>query len=278
MCRNIIRNTNHEVVVFDLNPAALKECTDLGASAGASVADVASRCEVVITSLPMPRHVEAVAAEIGANSKPGTVYIDLSTNSVDCAQRVHAALDQKGIRMLEAPVSGGVAGATAGTIAIMVGGDERLFEEQRPLFASFGKSVIHVGAVGMGSVAKLVNNMLAFCNAAAAAEALMLGKMAGIDMHKLHQVISNSSGNSFGFGNLAAKAFAGDYKASFALDLAHKDLRLALQLADSVGMPGLIAPQVMNLHRIAQSKGWGGDDSASIMRVYEEALGQTVRT
>jgi len=232
----------------------------------------------VITSLPMPRHVEAVAAEIGASAQPGTVYIDLSTNAVDCAQRVHAMLAEKDIRMLEAPVSGGVTGATAGTIAIMVGGDEKLFDEQLPLFSSFGKNVIHVGPVGMGSVAKLVNNMLAFCNAAAAAEALMLGKMAGIDLGKLHQVISNSSGNSFGFGNLAAKAFAGDFKASFALDLAHKDLRLALQLADSVGMPGLIAPQVMALHRMAQAKGWGGDDSASVIRVYEEALGQQVRT
>jgi 3-hydroxyisobutyrate dehydrogenase-like beta-hydroxyacid dehydrogenase len=277
MCRNIIKNTNHEVVVFDLNADAVKACTDIGASAGTSVGDVAARCEVIITSLPMPRHVEAVAAEIGVNAKPGTVYIDLSTNSVDCAKRVHDALAEKGIRMLEAPVSGGVGGATAGTIAIMVGGDERLFEEQQPLFASFGKSVIHVGEVGMGSVAKLCNNMLAFCNAAAAAEALMLGKMAGIDLKKLEQVISNSSGNSFGFGNLAAKAFAGNFKASFALDLAHKDLRLALQLADSVGMPGMIAPQVMNLQRMAQAKGWGGEDSASIIRVYEEALGQEVR-
>lgn len=277
MCRNIIKNTNHEVVVFDLNADAIKACTDLGASAGASVADVAARCEVVITSLPMPRHVEAVSAEIAAAAKPGTVYIDLSTNSVDCAQRVHAALAAKGIPMLEAPVSGGVTGAAAGTIAIMVGGDAKLFDEHLPLFKSFGKNVIHVGDVGMGSVAKLVNNMLAFCNAAAAAEALMLGRMAGIDMQKLHQVISNSSGNSFGFGNLAGKAFAGDFKASFALDLAHKDLRLALQLADSVGMPGLIAPQVMNLQRMAQARGWGGEDSSSIIRVYEEALGKTVR-
>jgi 3-hydroxyisobutyrate dehydrogenase-like beta-hydroxyacid dehydrogenase len=158
-----------------------------------------------------------------------------------------------------------------------VGGEEKVFEDQRPLFASFGKTIVHVGPVGMGSVAKLVNNMLAFCNAAAAAEALMLGKLAGIDMEKLRDVIANASGNSFAFGNLADKAFAGDYSASFALDLAHKDLRLALELADSVGMPGLIAPQVMNLQRIAKAKGWGGDDSASIMRVYEEALGKSVK-
>ncbi|HST76017.1 MAG TPA: NAD(P)-binding domain-containing protein, partial [Acetobacteraceae bacterium] len=114
MCRNIIKNTNHEVVVFDLDPAAVRVCTDLGATPGASVADVASRCDVVVTSLPMPRHVEEVAlgaSGIAANARPGTVYIDLSTNSPTMARRVHAGLAEKGIPMLEAPVSGGVSGA-----------------------------------------------------------------------------------------------------------------------------------------------------------------------
>jgi len=280
MCRNIVRNTNHEVVVFDLNPAAVKACTDLGASSAASVAELAKVCDVVITSLPMPSIVEEVtlgADGIAANAKPGTVYIDLSTNAPGTAKRVNEGMAAKGIQMLEAPVSGGTSRATDGTIVIMVGGETATFEQQLPLLKSFSGEVVHVGGIGMGSTAKLINNMLAFCNAAAAAEALMLGKMAGIDLKKLEQVISNSSGNSFGFGNLAAKAFAGNFKPSFALDLAHKDLRLALQLADSVGMPGMIAPQVMNLQRMAQAKGWGGEDSASIIRVYEEALGQEVR-
>jgi 3-hydroxyisobutyrate dehydrogenase-like beta-hydroxyacid dehydrogenase len=277
MCRNIIRNTNHEVIVFDLNPDAMKVCTDLGASAGGSVADVASRCDVVITSLPMPRHVEEVAATIGANAKPGTVYIDLSTNSVACAKRVHAALAAKGIPMLEAPVSGGVPRAVDGTIVIMVGGDEKIFEAQRPLLASFSKEIVHVGAVGFGSVAKLVNNMLAFCNMAAAAEALMLGKMAGIDLNKLHQVITNASGFSSAYNSLATKAFKGDFKPAFALDLAHKDLRLALELADETGMAGMIAPQVMTIMRMARAAGLGVADTTAMIQVYEKALGQEVR-
>src|SRR4051812_40231991 len=126
MCRNIIRNTNHEVVVFDLSPAAIKACTDLGAAAGTSVAQVAADCDVVFTSLPMPRNVEDVALGpdgIAANARPGTVYIDLSTNSPATARRVQSGVQSNGIAMLEAPVSGGTARATDGTIVIMVGGD-----------------------------------------------------------------------------------------------------------------------------------------------------------
>ena len=280
MCRNIIRNTNHEVVVFDLSADAVKACTDLGASSGSSVADVASRCDVVITSLPIPRVVEEVALGSGGiaqNAKPGTVYIDLSTNSPATARRCADGMRAKGIGMLEAPVSGGTARATDGTIVIMVGGDAKTFEAQLPLLKSFSGEVVHVGDIGMGSTAKLINNMLAFCNAAAAAEALMIGKRSGIDLHRLDQVIRNASGMSSGYANMASKAFKGAFEPTFALDLAHKDLRLALEMADELGVPGLIAPQVLNLMRMARGMGMGGDDSASVIRVYEKALNTEVR-
>src|SRR3984957_20014166 len=188
MCRNIIRNTNHEVVVFDLSAAALKACTDLGASAASSIADLAGSCDVVITSLPLPRVVEDVALGSGGvaeNARPGTVFIDLSTNAPATAKRVNNGMRAKGIPMLEAPVSGGTSRAKDGTIVIMVGGDAEVFEQQLPLLKSFSGEVVHVGDIGMGSTAKLINNMLAFCNSAAAAEALMIGKRAGIDLHKL---------------------------------------------------------------------------------------------
>lgn len=280
MCRNIIRNTNHQVVVYDLNPAAVVACTAIGASAGDSVAALAAACDVVITSLPMPQHVEAVALGedgIAAHAKPGSTYIDLSTNSPETARRVRDGMAARGIAMLEAPVSGGTARAEAGTIVIMVGGDAATVEAQRPLLAAFSGEVIHVGDVGFGSVAKLVNNMLAFCNAAAAAEALMVGAASGIDMEKLVAVISNASGDSPQFRKVAATALSGDYSATFALDLAHKDLRLALGLTDALGVPGMIAPQVMNLMRVARAHGYGGQDSAAVMRVYEDAMGRTVR-
>ena len=280
MCRNIIRNTNHEVIVFDLSASALKECTDLGASAAASVADLASRCDVVITSLPIPRIVEDVALGpdgVARNARPGTVFIDLSTNSPATAKRVNEGMKAKGIPMLEAPVSGVTARAKDGTIVIMAGGETETFEQQLPLLKSFSGEVVHVGGIGMGSTAKLINNMLAFCNSAAAAEALMMGKRAGIDLRKLDSVIRNASGMSSGYASMAAKAFKGEFQATFALDLAHKDLRLALEMADELGVPGLIAPQVMNLMRMARGMGMGGDDSSSMIRVYEAALNETVR-
>ena len=280
MCRNIIRNTNHEVVVFDLSPDAMAACTEPGASAGKSVADVAASCEVVITSLPLPRVVEDVALGAGgiaANAKPGTVYIDLSTNAPATARRLADGMREKGIAMLEAPVSGGTARAKDGTIVIMVGGDAAVFEAQLPLLKSFSGEVIHLGDIGYGSTAKLINNMLAFCNAAAAAEALMIGKRSGIDLRKLDQVIRNASGFSSGYASMATKALAGNFQATFALDLAHKDLRLALELADELGVPGMIAPQVMTLMRMARGMGLGSSDSASVIRVYETALNTEVR-
>jgi 3-hydroxyisobutyrate dehydrogenase-like beta-hydroxyacid dehydrogenase len=280
MCRNIIRNTNHEVIVFDLSPDALKQCTDLGAAAASSVAELSARCDVVITSLPMPRVVEDVtlgAGGVAANARPGTVFIDLSTNSPATAKRVSEGMKAKGIPMLEAPVSGGTARAKDGTIVIMVGGDTAVFEQQLPLLKSFSGEVVHVGGIGMGSTAKLINNMLAFCNSAAAAEALMIGKRSGIDLHKLDAVIRNASGMSNGYGNLSTKAFKGDFQPTFALDLAHKDLRLALEMADELGVPGLIAPQVMSLMRMARGMGLGTSDSASMIRVYETALNEEVR-
>jgi len=280
MCRNIIRNTNHEVIVFDLSTTAVQGCVDLGASAADSVAELASQCDIVITSLPVPQIVEDVALGTGGvadNAKPGTVFIDLSTNAPATAKRLDAGMRSKGILMLEAPVSGGTARAKDGTIVIMVGGDSEVFEQQLPLLKSFSAEVVHVGGIGMGSTAKLINNMLAFCNSAAAAEALMIGKRAGIDLRKLDLVIRNASGMSSGYANMATKAFEGEFAATFALDLAHKDLRLALQMADELGVPGLIAPQVMNLMRMARGMGLGGSDSCSIIRVYEAALNEEVR-
>ncbi len=280
MCRNIIRNTNHQVVVFDLSTDAVKACTDLGATAGDSVAAIAAACDVVITSLPIPRVVEEVtlgAGGIAANAKPGTVFIDLSTNSPATAKRVHEGMKAKGIAMLEAPVSGGTVRATDGTIVIMVGGDETVFEQNLPLLKSFSGEVIHIGEIGYGSTVKLINNMLAFCNAAAAAEALMIGKRSGVDLTKLDAVIRNASGMSSGYASMATKALAGDFRPTFALDLAHKDMRLALEMADELGVPGMIAPQVMNLMRMARGMGLGSSDSAAVMRVYETALGEDVR-
>lgn len=281
MCRNIIKKSNHAVTVFDLNPAAVKTCTDLGATAAGSIAEVARGADIVMTSLPMPKDVEAVALGdngILANLDKGKIYIDLSTNAPAMVKKIGAAMAKKGIAMLDAPVSGGVVGAEAATIAIMVGGDKKVFDDALPLLQSFSANVIHMGPLGTGTVAKLVNNMLTFCNTAAAAEGLMLGASAGLDPHKLVQVISSSSGNSNAFKSFSQRALKGEFSPpSFALNLAHKDLHLAMELADELDVPLPLGSATHNLQRMARRMGLGADDSASVLRVYETVLKKTVK-
>lgn len=276
MCRNIIKRSNHQVTVFDLNPAALKACTDVGGTAAKSVAEATKGADLVMTSLPMPKHVEAVALGdngILANISKGQTFIDLSTNAPSMVKKIGEAFAAKGIPMLDAPVSGGTTGAEAATIAIMVGGDKKVFDDALPVLQSFSANVIHMGALGNGTVAKLVNNMLSFCNMAALCEGMMLGTKYGLDPEKLLHVISTSSGNSNAIRNFTLRAMKNFYDPpSFALDLAYKDLHLALELGDELGVPLQQGASTHNLQRLAKGMGWGPEDSTSILRVYEMML------
>ena len=276
MCRNIIKRSNHQVTVFDLNPAALKACTDVGGTAAKSVAEATKGADLVMTSLPMPKHVEAVALGdngILANISKGQTFIDLSTNAPSMVKKIGEAFAAKGIPMLDAPVSGGTTGAEAATIAIMVGGDKQVFDDALPVLQSFSANVIHMGALGNGTVAKLVNNMLSFCNMAALCEGMMLGTKYGLDPEKLLHVISTSSGNSNAIRNFTLRAMKNFYDPpSFALDLAYKDLHLALELGDELGVPLQQGASTHNLQRLAKGMGWGPEDSTSVLRVYETML------
>jgi 3-hydroxyisobutyrate dehydrogenase-like beta-hydroxyacid dehydrogenase len=280
MCRNLIKGVNHQVVVHDLNPDAIAACVAVGGVQAESLAKLAAECDVIFTSLPTPKHVEAVVlgeGGIAVHAKPGTTYIDLSTNAPAVVKRLSAELAAKGIAMLDSPVTGGVPRAVAGTIVVMAGGDEAVFEANRALLAAFSGQVVHVGPIGSASVAKLINNMLAFCNSAAAIEGMMIGAMAGIDLQKLHGIITNGSGDSAAIRSLANRALAGKFEASFALDLAYKDVGLAVELATEHGVPGMIAPQVINLMRMARGMGLGGEDSSAMLKVYEQVMGREVR-
>jgi 3-hydroxyisobutyrate dehydrogenase-like beta-hydroxyacid dehydrogenase len=281
MCRNLIKKSNHAVSVFDLNAAALKTCTDLGATAGKSIADVTKDADIVMTSLPMPKDVEAVTLGdngILANITKGKTFIDLSTNAPSMVKKIGAAMAAKGIAMLDAPVSGGTTGAEAATIAIMVGGEKKVFDDALPVLQSFSANVIHMGPLGSGTVAKLVNNMLSFCNLAALCEGMMLGTTYGLNPEKLLSVIASSSGNSNAIRNFSQRALKGLYSPpSFALDLAYKDLHLALELGDELGVPLQQGASTHNLQRLAKGMGWGPEDSSSILRVYETMLRRKVK-
>ena len=281
MCRHVIRHSGADVAVFDLNPEAVKRCTDVGGIAATSVAEAVKDADVVLTSLPRPQDVETVAlgAEgIEGHVRRGTVYFDLTTNSPTVARKVAAQLQTKGITMLDAPVSGGVAGAEERTLTVMVGGDKAALEKYQGVLESFGKNIIHTGDLGTGCIAKLVNNMMAFCNMAAAAEGLLLGAVAGVEPDVLDRVIRNSTGDSGAFHSLARDTLAGDWSPSFALDLAYKDLHLALELADELNVPVSLSPQVHNLMRMARAMGHGSENTTALMHVYEKTMNTEVRS
>jgi 3-hydroxyisobutyrate dehydrogenase-like beta-hydroxyacid dehydrogenase len=279
MCRNIAGKSGAEVVAYDLDPAAVAGCVEVGAAAAGSVGELAERADVLFTSLPGPVQMEAVAlgpGGIAEHARAETVYFDLTTNSVSTIKRVAAELAKRQITLLDAPVSGGPSGATEGTLSIMVSGPREAYDAHLDLLRSFAGSPTHLGDLGNGTVAKLVNNMIALCTVAAAAEGLMLGTMAGLDPAVLDDVIRSSSGDSIAYRALADRALAANYEADFALDLCYKDIHLALELADELGVPVGQGAQVHNLMRMARGLGWGGLDPTVIMRVLEMTMQRSI--
>jgi len=279
MCHHLLQG-GHSVLVYDVHASNLARMVNLGAQPAASPKAVAQGCEIVFSSLPGPREVEEVALGVHGiieAARPGLIYVDLSTNFPSVAQRICETLAAQGVVMLDAPVSGGVAGAEHGTLAVMVGGARQAFETCKPLLAHFAAHVYHVGHIGSGCVAKLVNNMLAFVNSVAAFEGMLLGTKAGVDPQMLHDIIQTSSGASWAMRQVPDKIFVGDFSPGFTIDLAHKDLRLALDLGDELSVPLLMGSLCINIMRQARAHGRGGDDLSGLMRVLEDNLGMQVR-
>jgi 3-hydroxyisobutyrate dehydrogenase-like beta-hydroxyacid dehydrogenase len=279
MCRHLIAAGSHEVVVHDLSADAMRACTEAGARGAASIAELAGAADVIFSSLPMPADVETVALGPGGirdGARQGTVYFDLSTSSPELSRRVGAALGSAGITMLDAPVSGGPTGAEAGTLGVMVGGPEDTFDAHLPLLETFAGTVVHVGDLGSGLVVKLVNNLLAMASVTAACEGLMLAAAAGIDLRRLDAAIRGSTGDSLAYRFLADRAFSGDYTPAFTMDLAYKDIHLALELADQLSVPTPMGGGVHDLMRMAKGLGLGDADPTAVMRVYETTLRRSI--
>lgn len=267
MCRNLAKVEGFAVSAFDINPAAAAALADAGVEAVAEMPALIAGSDVVITSLPTPGHVETVALGINgiaAHARRGTVLIDLSTSSPRVSRKVADGLRPAGVDMLEAPVTGGVPRAEDGSLTIMVAGDEAVFERHRAIFAALSAKSVHIGAIGTASVTKLLNNMMLLSGVTLAAEALAIAEMAGVDRQKFVEIVSAGSGNSFGFGVLASGK-----PSRFALDLAYKDLRLAIDLEEEFGVSGLIAAASLDVLRRARQRGMGANDLVEIGKLYE---------
>jgi 3-hydroxyisobutyrate dehydrogenase-like beta-hydroxyacid dehydrogenase len=277
MARRLLA-AGHALVACDLDPAALAPVLEAGASRAASPREVASRCEVVFTSLPGPAEVEAVVlGEDGllAGAGPGAVHVDLSTSSVPAVRRLAEAEASAGVALVDAPVSGGRAGAEQGTLTVMASGDREAFERVSPLFDAFAKSVFHLGESGSGTLVKLVNNAIFLCAGLVAQEGFVLGAKAGLDPARLLEVLKQSSGGMYA-GLIEMTLRRGFDDVFFSLALAEKDVSLAVASAKEAGSPVRVIEAAHDLYARALRRGLGDKVFFSTLLELEEEAGVRV--
>jgi 3-hydroxyisobutyrate dehydrogenase-like beta-hydroxyacid dehydrogenase len=283
MASNLMQ-AGHSLVVNDVRRAAGDRFVEQGARWADSPAEAAREAELTLTSLPGPKEVEQVAlGEQGIihGAARDAVYADLSTSSPTLIRRIHGVFAERGVHVLDAPVSGGPHGARAGTLQIMVGGDEAIFERARPAFEAIGENVTYIGDIGCGEIAKLVHNMVSYCAGLALAEGFTLGVKAGVKPEKLLEAIR---GAAYGRGymlsyRLPEVIFKGAYdNVGFALKLARKDVGLATELAREFNVPMEVASLAEQNLIQALVRGWGDKDSSAVFMLQEERAGVKVRT
>src|SRR3989441_5034589 len=273
MVANLIRK-GHAVLAYDIVPAALEAAAALGARTAGSAAEVAKRSELIITMLPSSPHVDAAFVGPGGvleGAAPGHLCVDMSTIEPATSQRIAAAAKARGVRFLDAPVSGGLPKAIEGTLTIMVGGNPTDLEEARPGLAALGTNIVDVRPVGSGEVAKICNNLIAGVAMVAVSEAFRIAEGFGVDPKILTEVISKSSGNTWAMlhghpvpGMVPTSASNRDYAPGFTTDLMAKDLGLAVNAARQLRVPVCVAPAAQQLLRLASSHGLGRKDFSSV--------------
>lgn len=286
MAANVLR-AGYDLTVHDLRRESATPLLEAGASWADTPAELAASCDIVLTSLPGPREVEAIALGEGGvlegmvsktaeGGDSGGVYIDLSTSSPTLIRGIAERFAEQGLSVLDAPVSGGPVGARTGKLAVMVGGERDVYDRVKPALDAIGDKVSYIGPVGSGSIAKLMHNCIGYGLQTIVAECLTLGVKAGVEPEPLYQAISNGSvGRGSSFANTYPNTFlAGNFEPpSFALRLAHKDVSLALELAREYGVPmsvGNIAHQELTA---ALNRGWADMDSRIAMTLQEERAG-----
>ena len=276
MARNLLRG-GHKVVGFDVVAAALDAATNAGVRAAGSVPEAVAGAECVISMLPEGRHVRHVYLEdqgVIPHAQPGALLIDCSTIDVDSARTVNRAAAERGSEVLDAPVSGGVAGAENATLTFMVGGSEAGLARARPLLEQMGKTVVHTGPSGNGQAAKICNNMILGISMIGVCEAFVLAERLGLAADKLFEVSSRSSGQCWSLtsycpvpGPVPSSPANRDYRAGFTAAMMAKDLRLAQAAAQSVDAPTPMGAQAQSLYALFANRGHGGLDFSAIIRM-----------
>jgi 3-hydroxyisobutyrate dehydrogenase len=280
MATNLV-NAGHELVVHDLRREAATNLLEMGATWADTPKEAVPGRDVVFTSLPVPRDVEAVV--LGENgilegASSETVYMDLSTNSPTAIRRIHDMCAEKGVTVLDAPVSGGTYGAAAATLAVMVGGDKSVYDRMKPTLDAIGSHVVYCGPIGNGMVCKICNNLLSMGIGVLMTEALTMGVKAGVDLATLADVIANSTGGNKRLTDKFPRfLFKGNFEPGFATALAAKDVRLATDLGREYGIPMELSNLVDQRHVEAMFRGWGPEDSDAVSKIQEEKSGVQLR-
>ncbi|NLN41783.1 MAG: 2-hydroxy-3-oxopropionate reductase [Clostridiales bacterium] len=279
MAKNLIK-AGYSLVVYDIVEDPVKELVELGAEAGESPKDVASKSDIVITMLPNSPHVkEVVLGENGVieGAKEGLILVDMSSIAPIAAQEIAAAVKEKGIRMLDAPVSGGEPKAIDGTLSIMVGGDEETFKEVEDILKVMGSSAVLIGDVGSGNMTKLANQIIVALNIAAMSEAMVLATKAGVDPEKVYQAIRGGLAGSTVLDAKMPLVLERNFKPGFRIELHIKDLMNALDTGHGVDVPLPLTTQVLEMMYALKVDGKQGDDHGGLIQFFEKLANVEVK-
>jgi 3-hydroxyisobutyrate dehydrogenase len=274
-----LAKAGHDVQAFDLVPEAVDKAVAAGCAAAPSAAEAVKDADVVITMLPAAKHVRAVFEnDVAPNAKPGALLIDCSTIDVASAREVGEAMKAKGFDFVDAPVSGGIAAAAAGTLALMVGGTDAQFERAKPFLEPMAKAVIHAGQLGAGQAAKICNNMILGATMVATCEAFVLAQKLGLDPQVFFDISSKASGQSWSMTSYAPVPGVGpdtpadhDYEGGFAAALMLKDLKLADEAAKSVGAYTPMGGEAEELYQRFVDRGGGSKDFSGIIKMIDDS-------
>ena len=275
MAKNMLKAGYTDLLVSDLNKAAVEEIVAAGAKA-ATNAEIGESCDVVLTMLPNSPQVKAVMLGedgVAAHMRPGTTFIDMSSINPVASKEIAAVLAEKGIDMLDSPVSGGEPKAIDGTLSFMVGGKQEVFDRFKPLLETMGASVVRCGDVGAGNTTKLANQIIVACNIQAVAEALTLAQKAGVDPRLVFEAIRGGLAGSTVMNSKAPMMIEGNEKPGFKIDLHIKDLNNALDCAHTVGSPLPMTAEVQEVLQWLHNNGEGDHDHSCIAHYYERLTG-----
>ena len=270
----------YDVTVFDIRREAMEYPMQFGAKLGNSPSDIAQKSDIILTSPPSTDALEEVV--LGKHGmmksvRSGTILIDTSTVSPSTIQKIALVLKEQEVHVLEAPVSGGVEGAKAGTLTIIVGGAADVFQRCRKLLQVLGENIYHVGALGSGNTVKLVNNLMSLVNVVTLSEGMVLGVKAGVDADTLYNVVKMSTGRSQALEwKLPNKIFTRNFEPGFTIDLTCKDLGLILSLAKELGVPLFVTSIAQQVYELVKAKGLGKLDNTAVITLFEEAAQVTV--